>query len=64
MDGNRDVKIMRLKETMTEGEGIEPTVSDAADTSVEHCIITFRKGPSRIRTAGRSASHLLVVCHA
>ena len=55
---------MRLEVTMMEDEDIESNVSDAADASVEHCIITFRKGPSRIRTAGRSASHLLVVCHA
>ena len=63
-DTSIEVKEMRLEGTMTEDGGIEPTPGDAAAASVEHCIITFRKGPSRIRTAGRSASHLLVVCHA
>lgn len=55
---SKDVKEMRLEVTMTEEEDIEPTISDAADASVEHCIITFRKDPSRIRTAGRSVLHL------
>ena len=31
---------------MTEVEDIEPTIGDAARTSVEHCIITFCKGLS------------------
>lgn len=64
MTRSKDVKMIRLKETMTEVEDIEPTLGDAAKASVEHCIITFCKGPSRIRTAGRSALYLFVVCHA
>ena len=63
-DASIDVKELRLEGTMTVDEDIEPTPGDAAVAFVEHCIITFRKGPSRIRTAGRSVSHLLVVCHA
>ena len=46
--------------TMTEVVDLGQTLGDAAKASVEHCIITSCKGPSRTRTAGRSASFL---CH-
>ena len=52
MNKNEDIKKMRLTGTMTEGKDIEPTPSDAAETSVEHCIITFRKGLSPYSYSG------------
>ena len=55
MDRGRNAKVLRLQETLTKVKDIEPTVGDAAEVSVKHCIITFCKGLSRIRTAGRSA---------
>ena len=56
---SEEIEVMRLKLIMTEVEDIEPAIGDAARTSVEHCIITFCKGPSRIRTAGRSVLYLI-----
>ena len=35
--------MVRLQATITEVEGIEPTLSDAAEVFVQHCIITFAR---------------------